>query len=1029
MTEKNLYESADFFLGRTSLFPCNAKEKISYENCLDLIKTHPKFAEAIAIASPNLYQSLQKMIDSKIDEKKLKKIYQSLLKYFLRMSYRATPFGSFSYVWWGEFKPSTSLQLEMDTIEKSVHPDMEWIHLFIETLEKHQDFVKNLKVMVNPLILKEGERYFLQELDSSNKMNLVSIKETSFTKQVFKLAKQPITYSQLENQLFSFFDQYDKQNTISTLWSIFQKKYLISELHLPVNEPFHFEKFIKTVASANCELNHSAVNETLNTLTNLQQLIDKYVQSSPGEGLSYLDSISAMATAEKKIDYPLQVVTFSKEQKKVSLSHSIQKTLEETADVLLLLTHQRSKLEHLNKYHRDFIEKYGTYRLIPVKEVISSIYGLGSPKNNKEKSDEKNSLLDSILSHHQFSESEEIVVDDFIKDHQDLLEKGAEKAPLSLELFFEIISDSPQEMVYGNYTLVMNPVVASTQAGCTFGRFLHLWDDSKSEQLRQFLRIEESLRPDIAFVEATFITPKPRTLNVCFHKNTRSFQLNLHYQNSADTTLDLDDIYVGARDENLYLYSKKLNKEILLSLSTAVNSDLAPPIVKFMLEVSEKNFSYFSPFIFSDFKSLFTPRVRYKNVILSPARWFFDHQNLKIDKNAERDKVEQVLKGKFESKKLPQFLFLSDFDNKLLIDRYHPDAFKILIDHYLTKGELIVFEAYSLRKNAEVQDMKDTHVSEFVVPLVKKQTNQKTFHQAFPSTQQIPLLERVKYSGQSDWIYVKLFLSTDHLPDFISIHLNKFISVLKEKQWIDRWFYIRYMEEKSHIRLRLHGSSEIINSHVLQVLTSWCMNCIHQQYLSDYSLHNYEREVERYGGPVLIELVEEFFCDDSRLCSQILEKLQKKLLHLPAECLAVLGIIHILQCFYSDASSMIDAFPIVEKDLSKLKGLRNELKIMVRLVSSMITKSGNLEEIEKISAPLVFIFEHFKNSEEHLKHVSHTLDHTLNEGITWNSKKDLVNSLIHMHCNRLLGIDQELEKKARVIAYYCLQNLKNLALV
>jgi lantibiotic biosynthesis protein len=1019
---EHLYECAEFFLGRTSLFPFDATQKISFENCLDFVKEQTEFLEAVSIASPNLYNSFCKIMHSKNDEQKLKKIYQGLLKYFLRMTYRATPFGAFSFVWQGEFTSETLLKFETSSVEKSAYPDMEWIHNFIEILHQHADFVKNLKVMVNPLIIQEGERYFLKTMDSEKKINLVSIKGTEFTKHTIHLAREPLKYSDLENLLFSIFEKYDRQNTVSCLWNIFQKGYLISELLSPINESFDFNMFVQTVFATAQGLNNPEIIDILGKLDLLQQIFKKYTESRLGEGSSHIQIILDIAALGKKVEYPVQVVTHLKKQK-AFLCQRIQKNLEEGADALFLLTHQQPRLEHLNNYHRDFHEKYGMNRLVPIKELVSPISGLGIPKITQNAARTKNPFVDLILFHRQFSETDEIVVDNIVKENRHLLEKVADKAPPSLELFFEILSASPEDLDNGNYTLVMNPVVASTQAGSTFGRFLHLWDDSTKERLRHLLKKEESLFPDAAFVEVSFPTLRPRTLNVCFHPSVRDLQLNLQYQNPTETNLELDDIFVGTREESLYLYSKKLGKEIKLTLGTAVNPDVAPPLVKLMLEISEKNFSHFSPCILLDFlKVLHTPRIRYKNIIMSPARWFFDYDILKIEKNIESQALEKILKAVFEAKKLPQFLLLTEFDNRLLVNRHNPDEFKIIVDHFIAKGEIIFYE--TLSGNPLIQSEKGSHISEFVVPLVRRKVANKN-DWGFPPTQQIPSIERIKFIGQSDWLYIKLFLPQDKAPEFISTQLKSFISFLLEKQWIDKWFYIRYHDEKSQIRLRLHGNPEVINVQVLQTLTSWCTHCIHHQILGDYSLNNYEREVERYGGPNLIDTMEDFFYDDSMLCSHLLEGLQTKQITLPAECLAALGIIYILKCCYSDENLMLSALPVIEKDFNKLGGLRAELKTVVKLASFLISGSLNFEAIEKMAPHLSSIFEHFDRCASRLTPMSQKLDPLFEEGISWNSKLHLVDSLVHMHCNRLLGIDPELEKKARIITHYCLKNLKH----
>ena len=71
--------------------------------------TDPLIREALAIASPTLYQAL-------INHKEDKQIHSSLLKYFSRMTSRSTPYGLFSFVSLGSFGQSDGISFDLTKI-------------------------------------------------------------------------------------------------------------------------------------------------------------------------------------------------------------------------------------------------------------------------------------------------------------------------------------------------------------------------------------------------------------------------------------------------------------------------------------------------------------------------------------------------------------------------------------------------------------------------------------------------------------------------------------------------------------------------------------------------------------------------------------------------------------------------------------------------------------------------------------------------------------------------------------------------
>jgi len=82
---------------------------------------------AIYIASPMLYNEMQKVKINKIKNKKeIQQIKESLTRYLTRMSTRCTPFGLFAGCAIGEFTSETNIQIK-DSLRRTTRLDMYYL--------------------------------------------------------------------------------------------------------------------------------------------------------------------------------------------------------------------------------------------------------------------------------------------------------------------------------------------------------------------------------------------------------------------------------------------------------------------------------------------------------------------------------------------------------------------------------------------------------------------------------------------------------------------------------------------------------------------------------------------------------------------------------------------------------------------------------------------------------------------------------------------------------------------------------------
>jgi thiopeptide-type bacteriocin biosynthesis protein len=851
----------------------------------NLYKNHPFFREAIALASPNLHEAIQKGRSSTT----------SLMKYAIRSLSRATPFGLFSSVSWGYFDKTTSLQIDLANIKKKVKP----------TLSKMAQSPDEC-LMVNPQLIRRNGRIFLIE-------NRHSIKNTSMIQLLCQIAQKPIHYDHLREEMLSHFSNKDRLE--QCLKQLIDKGFLISKPSF--TKIFHPEY-------ENCPIGQGT------------QALEKLYSSGHFVKVdSYLDS------------QPL------------TLGIELRKTLEKAASLLFRLSYEEKKHEFLPF----FLEKYGIHRLVPFVELLGKL--------------NKTAVIQEALPTFLFNTSNEIDLEKVEHALPTLTREQLETALPSMEMFFELAAHSPEEIDRGNFKMILTGL--ATQ-GSIFGRFFDLWGEEKKGEMNRYLQNEEKLHPSICFVEATFIPESLKAMDINNAPSIRTYQLPLQFHYCDTHTLELSDLYIGATPDRLYIYSKKLKKEICITLNSAINPDLAPLSLRILLKISRSRFTGFSRFFWYQFGLSF-PRVRYKNIILAPARWYFNFFSLQLSETASEIQIRQHLAKYFEQNDVPNLVYLTHNDHKLLLDWKVPHFFDLIVQQFVRNKEITLLENLIEPEEKVVRTSGGTHTSEFIVPMTRNLSLKETPKTSkYPPTEPIGNYQRILLPG-SEWTYVKLFVSQENGESFLREELFPFLRTKK------KWFYVQYQEERFQIRLRAQDLS-------LTELTPFITQWLEEGTLDDFSLHPYEREVERYGGLSCMNLVEEFFCLDSLCCSYFISENQL----IPQYITAALGIIHLLKKFYKNAETLIQFLSPSSEDRALLKGIRTHSRISPEQFSDLFSIRDTV--IEKLTSHI----EELEKSDQ-----------------LWNSKESIADSLIHMHCNRLMGPSTHLEKKARAAAFYFIQ--------
>jgi len=211
------------------------------------------------------------------------------------------------------------------------------------------------------------------------------------------------------------------------------------------------------------------------------------------------------------------------------------------------------------------------------------------------------------------------------------------------------------------------------------------------------------------------------------------------------------------------------------------------------------------------------------------------------------------LKEFFNKWNVPQFVLIVQGDNDLLIDSHNPSFLEILLNEIKQNQILILKEWLYTTENNNIN-----FTNQFVLPL-KKNNPVPVQNIKFDSNAKLP--QRIFFPG-SDWIYFKIYCSTNYSNIILKEIYKKYILDLKRNNLIEKWFFIRYFDPHHHLRLRIKKTKN--HSHYdfygqfQEKLNSFEKNGI----IWKIKIDTYQRELERYGMND-IDYAEDIFFYDS----------------------------------------------------------------------------------------------------------------------------------------------------------------------
>ncbi|CAH8713158.1 lantibiotic dehydratase [Paenibacillus thiaminolyticus] len=1039
MIKEAQYRVLDFFMIRTpiisidnfiNLFPeeCSDKDLIKQETLKKVITLTENSCvrEAIAVSSESLYNSLSILKEPNIVTKKKDQVLNSFLRYMIRMMTRPTPFGLFSGVTYGHFSDIPQLNIcEVNSYRKRARPDMQWLLKVVKKIEADKKIVSQLRVQFNFLVFIRGSRAKIDAAMRYGKLKLnendsVSVRINEAFHFVMESSKEPILYSELVHLMRSKFCDADFDAIDQYIWNLFEQEFIISELRMPSTTIKPFEKILSILNDI------KGIDGLVADLKKISQMIKKYNETEIGSGEMNFFELQEVMKKIETADNVLQV-DLSLEDKSLTLPKRVKEDVGKAANILCRMA--PSKNQHLAEYCNEFIEKYGPYREVPLLELLDEETGLGPPatyrhpRSNQRKIERKESKYEAKLEELLFNWSitcirsgeEEIILTDEMLEQigEDELLMNDKTSP-SMELYFKLVSDSIQKLSNGKYNLILGRNPGSEGAGKSFGRFIDILGKDFQEKLRTVYQEEQNLEPSKIFAEISYLPSSGRITNVILTENQRMYEIPLGTSSyfPEDRQILVSDLLVGVRNNHFYIKSIRHNCEVIPTAAHMLNYELASNIYRFLIEVGQNQFRHWSNIHWGKMNSSpYIPRLRYDNIVLSPATW---NVNVEVTKD-QKGTIEEFFHYYKDKWKVPRYVYLTDADNQILLDIENPLHLEMLCRELQKNRHIILTECFEVLKRSPLQQINaGTVAAEFVFPMVRTAQRQEETHQEKKTAKikkiNFTLHERV-YPPGGEWVYFKLYGLGNRQDEFIGRHWEEFLELINGYSQLA--YFIRYADPQQHLRIRFKISKGEYYKDLMNDINQWSVKLLKDGMITKITFDTYEPEIERYGGYQSMRLAEELFAIDSLLTAQLVHLIRFNKTNLDIETIAILSVIELFHQFeYTNENMLLELNKYFElKDhLPEFRNRKGELlKMFVR------------KELYK-EQPYAPLLESFNSRSDSVKNYKRAIDELKSNGELMNTFDDIVFSVIHMHLNRLLGLDRDLENKIMTLVRHAVNS-------
>lgn len=820
----------------------------------------PGFAVAVEQASPGLARRVRQICGgAQVPEPALRRVVLSVMRYLLRASGRATPFGLFAGVAPARIIATTDLPVVRlgDTHRPIARVTAAWIAEIVRRLEGETALRRRLMVTTNLLVFVREGRVVLPHrtsLVAGGAPGEASVRATGPVREALRLARDPIPVADLMARLRAAYPQTAESTVDMLVAELVTQRLLLTCLRTPMTvcDPLHYLTRELDALHAD-EIGDIA--EVVKSLHVVADTLDCHNRAPADMAHEHrVRAATAMADIHATTRTPLAVDLLLDGE--VTVPACVAAEAAAAAGVLVRLARRPSLSTGWTAWHERFLDRYGPRAMVPLRDVVDADIGLGYPAgydSGLTPADtalhERDRRLLTLAHSAAMRRQREIVLDDAV-----IADLGAITPDMpiqaSTELTVRIDAPTAQAVAEGRFTLVVTG--ASRAVGTLTGRFLDLFD----EQCRQRMRTVYASLPtgtrDALAVQVSAPAPYIGSENVARAPQVLPHLLPVGDHPGTGRTLSLDDLAVTADLHGIYLVSLSYRRAVEPMIFNAVNLiQHTHPLARFLLEAPHALRAPCAGFDWGVAATLpFVPALRHGRTIISPARWRLTATDLP-GPSAGWQEWNAALASWREQVALPEIVELGGGDQRLRLDLSR-SAHRVLLREQVDRAGTAVLR---LAPSADAAGWNGGRAHELVIPLAA--TGRPTEPPRLPK--EVTSRDHSHLPGSHGRLSLSLYGHPDRHDAILTRHLPRLADALGRDA---RWWFLRYHDPERHLRIRLTVPPEAFAAATVHV-TTWCEQVREAGLTARVLWDTYFPETGRFGGPAAMEVAEVFFAADS----------------------------------------------------------------------------------------------------------------------------------------------------------------------
>ncbi|MFI9630104.1 lantibiotic dehydratase [Streptomyces sp. NPDC052042] len=825
----------------------------------------PGFAAAVEQASPVLARRVRQICEGRrLPEPAVRKVVVTLMRYVLRASGRATPFGLFAGVAPARIDGAPAARI--GTGHQAVaRPDATWLTAVIERLEADRVLQPRLTVQAHPLAMERDGHVVLEHRPAGSDGGApahVQVRLTTPVKAALETAGAPIRTADLAAKLAADFPHVPTPRVNGLLAGLIAQRLLVTNLRPPstATDPLaHVLTVLGTEGPAAAAEPAAKLREINRALTRHNTTTDPAIaQAERAEIEPVMRDLSPAAGPVLSVDLRLDA--------EVTLPAAVAAEAARAATALIRLSGRPALSRGWVAWHGRFLERYGPRALVPLLDAVDNDTGLGYPAGFlggppaavSAALSERDTKLLTLAQNAALHRRHEIVLDDAMLT--DLAEKAGPEIRIqpTTEVTVRVGARSVRALNAGEFTLAI--VGVSRSAGTTSGRFLSLLDTSDQERMAA------------AYATASTTTGNALTVQVCappLYAGTGNVARTPQVMHAAvrlgechgpggTDLVPVQDIAVTADAHCLYLISRSRHRPLQFVTMNAVEpTRRIHPLVRFLTEATHALSVPCTTFDWGAAAGLpFLPALRYGRTILAPARWRLTAADL-ADPAADWAQWDRSLSTWRDQTQVPRTVYVGDGDQRLRLDLAEP-SHRALLHTHMRRDASAVLRAESAAEAGWIND----RPHEVVIPLTTTASPVKAPY--WLHTNLVAGREHGRPPGCDGRFLIKLYAHPGRHASILTRHLPDLLHELRDLLGGEvRWWFLPYRDPDDHLRLRL-AVGDGLAAETTAAIGAWTRRLRQARLLARVQWDTDFPETARFGGPQAWEAAEAYFAADSR---------------------------------------------------------------------------------------------------------------------------------------------------------------------